>query len=290
MSSVESITSCKHCGGENYEYFDNEESHEFCFRCGSFFTEWMERDDKGDMLLDKDQKPTWGVKENIGYGIHCYFNKKENKTTFDTLLEPLTPEQIQAYTKEFCNPTDEKEMIFLTEVKDGTVKIHLGTAPHERHILTEKEMVDKYNAEEQEKLSETQDSLIKNNPIKDNYGFNFPDEIELTANDLPDFSFLQTELPLNNLKEEHVVVYATESISRKQYFDDSSIYGWVMIGTANQIQLFHLYLNPAGERFILPKEELKGQAFQENLPRCFHELSMNLRVSLLQKEFEEGMK
>lgn len=285
MGSVESYSKCEHenCGGSKWEFYQDGELNTFCNRCGSFYSDWRETDEKGNILLDEKENPIWKHKNVQGFGILFYLNKKERKSVYDTLLEPLTPQQLAIYQNRFENPTDEQEIVFLTELKDGKIIVHLSTDAkiNDEHILTEEELYEKHlkNSNEENQFIDSSSKEVL-----------FPvGEIDLTEDDLPTIS-VTPELLLENLQEDHVVVYATESISRKQYFDDSSIYGWVMIGTANQIQLFHLYLNPAGERFILPKEELKGQAFQENLPRCFHELSMNLRVSLLQKEFEEGMK
>lgn len=287
MGSVESYSKCENenCGGSKWEYFHNEESNTFCYRCGSFYSDWREVDEQGNVRLDEKDNIIWKHQQVQGFGILHYRNKKENKVVYDTLLEPLTPEQLATYQLIFEKPSDEQEILFLTELKDGKIIVHLGSVDKidDKHILTETELYAKYQKEcDEEKACASLDSPNEEELFSSGL-------IELTDDDLPNFPEMG-ELLLDNLQADHVVVYATDYISRKQYFEDSSIYGWVMIGTANQIQLFHLYLNPSSEKFIFPQEELKGQAFQENLPRCFYELSMNLRESELQKQFEGGMK
>lgn len=130
MASVISPIECPNChrtATEDY-YYKSEERYVWCFKCGYNYTKTIKWESAGDYEYLEEEFTGYGVsvlKKKVGRGKSLMHNG------------PITPEDIEAYKKEFFSEGTDQENSYLVKYEDGEFVVLFGTLPDHFDILYE---------------------------------------------------------------------------------------------------------------------------------------------------------
>lgn len=92
-----------------------------------------------------------------------------------------------------------------------------------------------------------------------------------------------TMTKVSNLEGIHLLVRVTDYISKKQYFDDSEITGWVMLQEQDEPKLYHMYQRGyengewINEPFIDVQDPITSNRVEKEKQTMLHEMDLQLR-------------
>lgn len=128
MSTMDSIEECKRCKGDRFVFYDLGcyVTEEFCYHCGSSFSEGPILKDDDTFELDMHGRVILESEEEVRFGVVC-IQTKERKDY--TPIEDLSEETLKKHIDAFLLPDVIQESSYITIYEDGEHKTLMGKLP-----------------------------------------------------------------------------------------------------------------------------------------------------------------
>ncbi len=133
MRRVIKTKSCPQCGGEyiSERNYDTGEEWSVCTRCGKGDSLFFVRDEKGNVVVDKEGKPKIEKEEHKGYGL-VSLRYKDGKEEMLALRKPIDEEAKKIFYEiiKRTRKIDKKKTYFTyVDYDTDEVKAEYGTLP-----------------------------------------------------------------------------------------------------------------------------------------------------------------